>query len=232
MRAAPEGVAMGQDPTEKSSASKRRFYDAPEDHFSEDERDIERVESAWAKAALYFRTGWHFGHKRGSIRCQSMIRIHEGIEVFRRRFERGDTLALLHAVNVCAEENLPLPSWLAAAYESAFQSFLMPGGPTSLDAVFHSPKFSKGTPKRRASVRQDWQLGSQLWDEAWQLVINDEAIQSLDAVLDVLFSKKNYGVQKTKARKLILMVENNQCEHLGKPPSKHLSQVLEKRRKR
>ena len=222
---------MGQDPPEKG-ASKTRNFDAPEDYYDDGERGIDRVESAWAKAALYFRTGWHFGHEVGNMRGQSMIRIHEQIEVFRRRFEGGDTLALLHAIGICAEENLPLPTWLARAYKSALTGFLQPGGLPTLDAVFHSPSLPTDTPKKAAAARLDWQLGAKLWSEAWQVALSDETLQSLDAVVEEVLSRGKYGVRKTKARELVLMVENNQRELLGDPPSKHLSRFLEKRRKR
>ncbi len=62
-----------------------------------------------------------------------MLTIHARLEVFRRRFESGNTMALLHAINSCAEENLPLPTWLAIAFGDAFDRFLAPGAPTSLD---------------------------------------------------------------------------------------------------
>ena len=222
---------MGQDPLE-SSASKPRLFDAPEDRYDEGERTIDRIESAWAKAALYFRTGWQFGHEAGSIRCQSMVRIHEQIEVFRRRFESGDTLALLHAIGICAAENLPLPTWLARADQSALAGFLQPGGPPSLDAVFFSPGLPTDTPKKAAAARQDWAEGVSLWQAAWDVALSDENMQSLDAVVTAVLSAGKYSVKKTKARALILMVENNQRELLGSPPSKHLSRFLEKRRKR
>lgn len=204
----------------------------PAHYYDDGERQLEKLESAWAKAALYFRTGEHFGHPIGSRRMQGLIRIHEGIEVFRRRFEGGNTLALLQAVAMCAEENLSLPGWLAAAYLAALQGFLGPGGHPSLDAVFYSQSLPTGTAKKAATARQDWLLGTELWSSAWDMAMADESMQSLDAVVVKVLLRREFGVKKTKARALILMVENNQRELLGDPQSKHLSRFLEKRRKR
>lgn len=200
-----------------------------ESRYNAGERDLAKLDSAWAKAALYFRTGEHFGHPAGSRRLQSLIRIHEIIEVYRLRFERGDTLSLLHAVGICADENLPLPGWLATAYRVALQSFLEVGGPASLDAVFCSDSLPADTPKKAAAARQDWQLGVELWRGAWDAVQSNDSITSLDGAVQAALSRRDYGVKKTKARALLLMVEKNQLELLGH--GKSLSWFLKNRRK-
>jgi len=210
-----------------------RLLDA-EAHFNDEERQLAKMEIAWAKAALGFRTwgGQRFGHGERVRKMRSLLRVHEILEVFRRRFESGNTLAILNAVALCADENLPLPTWLATAYQSALQAFLQPGGPLSLDAVFQSPNLPSDTPKKAAGARLDWQLAGDLWLAANDIAASDDTLRSLDAVIDAVLSLGNYGVGKTKARELILMIENNQHKLLGHQPSKHLSRFLEKRRKR
>lgn len=202
----------------------------PENYYNDNERYIDKIESAWAKSALYFRTGNHFGHAVGSERARGLLTIHEQLEVYRQRFEDGkDTLALLHAVSVCAEENLPLPTWLAVKYQEAFHSFLSLDGPTSLDAIFHSPNLPTNTSKKTAIARQNWQLGTSIYSALWDVATTDTGITSLDGALDVALKKNNFGVNKSKARSLFVMIEKNQLELLSL--SQSLSQYLAKRQK-
>jgi hypothetical protein len=42
---------------------------------------------------------------------------------YKRQLEHGDKFAILIAISFCAETGLPLPEWLAKAYQSAFNSF-------------------------------------------------------------------------------------------------------------
>lgn len=202
------------------------------DYFDEREASIANIDEGWAKAALFFRTGQHFGHEAGSYRARNLISIGEQIDVYKSRFERGDTLSLLDAVGFCAEENVPLPGWLALAFRSAFDTFLQPGGPPSLDVVFYSASLPTNTPKKAATARQNWQLGVELYNAAWNVALSDETMLTLNAVLMAVLLQRDYGVKKTTARKLVLMLENNQNERPGKFASQSLSRFLEKRRKR
>jgi hypothetical protein len=202
----------------------------PEDYYDDTERNIEKIESAWAKAALYFRTEQHFGHPVGSERTRGLLTIREQLDVYKTRFESGqDTMALLHAVSVCAEENLPLPTWLATKYREAFHSFLAVNGKTSLDEIFYSPRLPTDTAKKTALARQDWALGAEIWRALWNVSMADISITSLDRAVTEVLKIHKFGVGKTKAKSLYLMVEKNQLELLGKGQT--LSRYLEKRRK-
>lgn len=205
----------------------------PENHFDERERALNRLEPAWAKAAHALRTDLRFGHPAGSLRGLGLIQLHECLEVYRLRFEAGDSLGLLQAVAVCSEENVPLPEWLALAFSKALQTFLEPGGPASLDAVFHSPSRSTATPKKAAAARQDWLLANQIWTAVWDVVNRDAALCSLDGALKLVLSSSRFGVGMTKARELFNMAERNQMEHLRAmgSNSQPLSRIFAKRRK-
>lgn len=205
------------------------FDSKPEDYYDQGEHALARLDPAWAKAALYFRTGEHFGHPAGSRRMQSLLRIHEQLEVYHKRFVSGDSMALLQAISSCSLENLPLPTWLATAYQKALTGFLSVGGPASLDQVFASPALPTDTEKKAANARQDWQLGGEIWRHLWEVAHGDESIQSLDAAFNIVLAAKGYGVGKTKAKVLVAMVEKSQLEHLGKKET--LSRFLMKRRK-
>ncbi len=203
------------------------------DHFNELERDIAALDPAWAKAALYFRTelAYHFGHGLYEIRVRSLSEIHQHLEVYKTRFEGGDTLSLLQAVAACSEENLPLPTWLKTAFGDALKGFLQPGGIQSLDTAFFSKDVPTGINKKAATARQDWQLSGTIWHDIWRLVSADEAITSFDGAISRALEAKRYGVSKTKARSLFKRFERNQLEFLGQSGSQTLSRFLEKRRK-
>jgi hypothetical protein len=194
-----------------------------------DEAELARLELAWGKAALFFRTGYRLGHPNGSMRCMSLLEIYRLLEVHRQRVEAGNTLALLQAIGVCMEENLPAPTWLANAFLKRITEFLRPGKMRSLDEVFSSKTLPTASARKAAAVRQDWQLGATLWSDAWDLARQDSKLSSYDRVVDALLKRRDYGVAKTKAKRLISTIEKNQSELLGKDLS--LSRFLEKRRK-
>lgn len=207
--------------------------------YNNDECQLDKVCSAWAKSALAWRTGMRYGHENGSLRLMSFVQVHEMLEAYRKRFEGGDTYALLQAVSYSAEENVPLPTWLAEAFAKSIKSFAMKGGPTSLDDVFKSVSLPTNTPQKIENARRDWEVGAWLWRDAWQLAIDDESITSFEQLVEQLLQHpppdkapwRQWPVKDTKARKLILMIDKNQGEMLNWPASKSLSQYLAKRRK-
>lgn len=207
--------------------------DRAQDLFDTVEKDIASLDIGWAKAALYFRTDLHehFGHGERSRRMQSLLRIHEQLLVYKRRFEDGDTLSLLNAVAMCADENLPLPTWLAVAYRAALDSFLVAGGVTSLDKAFCSANLPTRTAKAAAGAQQDWQLAVEIYRATRKLAQVDPAITSFDDALSKALESRHFGIQKTKARALFLKVEKNQLELLGYDKSKSFSRFLAIRRK-
>jgi hypothetical protein len=192
------------------------------------ERNLGRLEPAWGKAALFFRTGHRLGHGQ-SMRCMSLLEVHRMLAVYRTRFDAGDTLSLLQAISLCAEENLPLPGWLAQAFHKRVMAFGRVGGPPSLDDLFSSEEMPTNSPKKTAQARQDWQLGGLLWRDIWDLVQADETLTSFDAAVTRLLQSKDFGAAKTKAKRLIKMVDTSQCQFLGVTDT--ISRFLEKRRK-
>ncbi len=214
-------------PTVESAIDPVNPFDerSPDLLFNEGEKELAVLEVGWAKAALYFRTGWHFGHNRGSIRTRSLLAIHEELQARRARFERGNKVELLHAIQVCANENLPLPTWLSLAFGSVFGSYTNVVSPTaSLDEAFGTLRPGK----KAIGDKRDWELGSQLYAAAFALAVRDERIESLDALLRLVLSQKDWGVGKTKARELLLQIDETQREL---SPSQDLSRFLELRRK-
>ena len=215
MKAAPEGVRM----TTK--------------HYTECENALAVLDDGWARAALCLRTGgmWRYGHSAGSINARSLPQVKAALDVWKTRFEAGDTLALLQAIDLCAVENMPLPTWLALGFSLKLQTFFDPGGAHSLDDVFSSPNLSTKTKTKAAAAKQDWALGVELWAACWSEAVNDELVTSLDAVIDTVLTRKNWGVKKRKARTLITRIDESQAQHLHKREKQPLARFLEKRRR-
>lgn len=206
----------------------------PARYYNEWDKALEKIEPAWAKAAVAFRGETRFGHGGQShIRAMSLVQVREVLDVHRRRYEAGHTLELLAAVKTCADENVPLPGWLALAFNSTLDQFTRFNGAQSLDTVFRSETLPTDTAKKAAAARQDWQLGGEIMMALWDAAHKDESLQSMDAALDRVLQLHRFGVGKTKARKLFNMVEKVQIEHLRAMGSNRqpLSRIFEKRRK-
>ena len=123
------------------------------DMWEKRESDLAAFEPAWGKAAFFFRTGHRLGHGHDSLRCMPLVDVQRMLNVYRKRFQDGDTLSLLQAISMCAEENLPLPEWLALAFHNRMTAFGRPGSPPSLDDVFSSENMPTNAPKKAAQAR-------------------------------------------------------------------------------
>lgn len=86
-----------------------------------------------------------------------------------------------------------------------------------------------GLGKMFDDARQDWQLGGRLWRDVWDLVMADETITSFDKAITRLLASRKYGVGRTKAKQLIVMLDANQAQFLGN--TEKAAAILEKRRK-
>jgi hypothetical protein len=211
------------------------LFGRPEDHFDARERELNNLEPAWAKASLAFRALTRYGHEAGSVRGHSLIKVNERLNVFKKSFQKGESLALLRAVYVCAEENVPLPTWLAIAYREALDKFFVPGVASSLDQVFNSQAIPTSTAKRHAAALQDFKLGSILLKECWKTAREDPMLTSIDEVVERVLAaqKPPLGIEKTKARRLFERAESTQIEHLraGGSSTQPLSHLFKERRK-
>jgi hypothetical protein len=202
-------------------------FDATQ-HFNTDEKELSRLDEGWAKAALFFRTGRRFGHPNGNLRAQSILAVHAALEARRKRLESNGPVELLHAISLCAAENLPLPSWLAKAYQEALNGYLTAGGPTSLDDAFHGKTMQAATKKKAAAIRQDWGLSTMLWVE---IQMKAETADSFDAALSEVLASRAWGIGKTKAREMVLEFDKTQRE-LSTDRKKSISQIFKKTRNR
>lgn len=179
------------------------------------EAELDELDPAWAKFAVYLRTGERFGPLPGNIRARSLHRVALLLQEYRRRVEAGHSLSALSAIALCAEEGVPLPEWLADAFTRRLTAFHRgEGGQVSLDQVFTSPDLPTSG-KRAAAARRDRELGGALWAAACQAQQQNPSL-SPDAALREVLASRRYGVGLTKARRLVERAAALQSELLGK----------------
>lgn len=202
----------------------------PESRYDEGEKRLSVVEPSWAKAALFFRTGNRFGHGRYEIRTRSLLKVHEELEARRKRVVTNGTMEILHAIALCAEENVPLPTWVAIAFKNEFEKLLKPGGATSLDEIFSSKRLSTQTAAKAATAQIDWALGRELWANVWKIVASpDYQAKGIDPAVKQVLALGRYGVGPTKAKRLVNMIDETQHQLAG---TQLLSRFIELRRKK
>lgn len=219
-RAAGAGVTAIDDPFDPG-------YYEPDRHYNDDEKRLANLDPAWGKAALGFRThgAVRFGH--AGRRGRSLVEVRRILDARQKRYEAGDTLELLYAVQLCAEENLPLPEWLARAFIDRFTSFTAVASvddPT-LDRAFSSPSFPTATPTKIANAKWEWETGSRLWIAVHAV---KDRHNGLSTALDEVLNSRDWGIKKTVATRLVNMIDRTESELAGKQP---LSRYWAKRRK-
>lgn len=137
------------------------------------------------------------------MRARSLIDVHEEMEGHRRRFEDGHPEALLGALVLAMEENMPVPYWVSIETRARIGRVMgmKDTEPVSLHDAFELgeviPTSAKRWKKGRADLRREWIL----WRKTSMLMAEGIA---LDPALDKVLADTAIGMGKTAARKLFL----------------------------
>ena len=191
--------------------------------FNELETSYQELDDGWARSMLGMRTGMRFGH-RGEFRMMSYDQIYGQLEARRERYHKGGSMELLHAVQYCAAENVPMPSWLAIAFDDVFSDFLKSG--TTLDNAFSSPSLPT-TKKRAHAVRRDWEKGGLLWVAVCKIAPEHTG---LDGAVKAVLGKPGFDwIGLTDAKRLVQLIDKTQTE-LTNGAHKPLSHFFKKTR--
>lgn len=138
---------------------------------NESEQEISRIEQSWGDCAHGFRTGvrWSWRPEGDTLHMQSLLEVHELLEVYRAQFEEGDQSAILWAIRECARQNLPLPYWCATGFQERIGSFVsFVSKSVTLDEVFDvSRKLPAG--KRGQNVRLASSQSVRLYVRVWKI---------------------------------------------------------------
>jgi hypothetical protein len=177
---------------------------APYPDFNDDEREIDRLEPAWADFLFGVRDGLRVMRDTDAeekVRTRSLLDVHEALEGHRRRFEDGHPEALLNGLAVALEENVPVPYWISVEFCARLRSVMgmTSTAPVSLHTAFELDDVIPTTAKRYAKARADLRLEWKLWVEVERAKATGV---SFDAALRQVIKNKSIG--KTAARNLFL----------------------------
>ena len=173
--------------------------------FNDLERALDRLEPAWADFAYSMRRDndriMRDTASRTMHLCSTLIEVHEEMEGHRARFAAGHPEALLQALALALNENLPVPYWVSVQVRERLGRVmgLKDTNPLSLHDAFELEPVIPTTSKRYMKARRDLQHEWRLYKEV------DRATHtgmSFDAALKLVLKTKVRGLGKTAARTL------------------------------
>lgn len=188
-------------------------------HFNEQEWNLEKIEPAWAKAALCFRSNgeYHYGHGDDEERCRSLSMLAGTLMAMQARFKNGSDIELLIAIALCAEENLPMPTWAAEAFLQRFGRYIavpvdnngkfagrIGDQPSSLDEAFLGAS-APATPAKLDARHRDWAIARQLW-----VHVREHAAEhtGFTPAVEAALRELDPGIGRSKALELVQWVED------------------------
>ena len=149
--------------------------------FDDDEKELSALELSWADYQRGLRTAVRArvspDKERVHIRCQGLAQVHALLEEHRKELESGDKAALIAALRIVCQENIPPPYWLADGILCAL-AVLHENPDTSLHHVFGMEKIypypTTQNRKRSRKARADWKIKSELYHRAGVLIHMDK----------------------------------------------------------
>lgn len=176
-----------------------------------DEEQLARVEQAWADCANGFRTGVRLKRDREQLGAQSFLSVHELLEVHRINYqEESDSSALLWALRICLEENLPAPYWCADGILKGLRRVTVE--PVSLHDVFGLNKVGlRARGKSALNDRRRLEKATLLYAHVWGLKAKNESI-SKETALKQARSDLRLGLSQRAARSLFDTKEAEQAK--------------------
>ena len=187
-----------------------------------DEQKLATVEQFWADCANFFRTGTRLQRGgRDRLRCMSLADVHHVLEGYRAKHEAGSGLALLNAIKHCADENLPMPYWLADEFRAVHAR--LHAEPGSLHSLLGLDEVLPANGKKAATRRTQNQLAIQLYGEV-SLLAQRASLSDWSALVEVLKRPEfKHRIQLRTAWKLYVEARNLQ-KRLRPPTGKMIRQ--------
>lgn len=139
--------------------------------FDDLERELDRLEPAWADFVHGVRTGMR--HRRAdratdeSMLTRTYLEIRDQFEVYRRRHVDGDALALTEALQLACLEPVPLPYWLAIELQRRLLRFW--NEPITLHEAMGLDGGIPSDGKKAAAARQELRLRHRIWRDVGRL---------------------------------------------------------------
>lgn len=195
-----------------------------QDEMTDIEKELDNIETSWAdfahainpngSARVVRRDG-----KNSNIRPQSLVAVHEHLEVRRKDFEQGDRAALFYALMYCAEENVPLPYWIGNELlniSSRLHAEPVKGTPPcDLHREFGFDKALPTTGTKAISNRRKQQWAAKIWFTARKIMVY-QGITSIDAAVKLAIKQLDAPYAVRAATAMFNEVEQRQ-KKLTKP---------------
>lgn len=143
--------------------------------YDSDERELLALEESWADYHRGLRTGVRARVKSGaaSFRGSSLVQVSAGLGVHREEFQAGDKVALIDALRVACDENVPLPYWLADGIRQALEELHAKPAET-LHSVFGMKDRYPISDKKPRKARLDLETRRQLYMRVSLLIARDK----------------------------------------------------------
>jgi hypothetical protein len=202
-------------------------------HYNESEGFLHKLDPDWGLLALRLRALEPKFLKDGvsGRTAKRILKTHQYLENFRKRLSTGHTLSILHAVRFCAQEGMPLPSWLTSAFVEQTDRYMNPDHSRplyDLNDCFYSEAIDPSLASKRKTVARDQRAGLKFWVAVQAVVAKNLHISSVNQAITLCLADKSWGFAKTKAKQLFKQVEDAQIALL--PNYQGLSHLLAKRR--
>jgi hypothetical protein len=196
------------------------------DH-NETERELDKLEAAWADFAHGVRTGMRFRRSdptRESIRARNLVAVRIALDAYKSQFEGGDPIALLHALVCALEESVPVPYWIADQFIHRMQRVSRMEGskPLTLHDAFELQSVVPTTDKRWRAAKKDMILKAKLWRTVATLM-HKEGLKLTPALRRATTGIGGIPIGMTRARELFNEQDRIQRLHLGKRPRKGIT---------
>jgi hypothetical protein len=181
---------------------------------SELERDLARLEQSWCDFSYSLRTGHRIKRdKPGRLRFQAfpLVRVHQHLEQYRERVQRGESGALVGALSYACGEGVPLPYWLAQAIQEGITRTFETE--TTLHTAFGLAGLLPESGKKARNARQMLKARVRLW-----LAVHEakrEGAKGLNDALKQVLRSQPFPFGLTKARHMFNEQERIQRMHLG-----------------
>lgn len=171
--------------------------------YSDDENELLALQQSWADWSRALRTGVRARVKSGamesnySFRGGSLAQVSALLDVHRESFTKGEKSALVDALRLTSEENVPLPYWLTDGILAALAEVERDPNSTMHSAFGMESRFpiskAKGG-KRARKARLDWEVKVKLYMDASLLIAQGQmgkvaAIRSVTSGLPIQFRK-------------------------------------------
>jgi len=146
---------------------------------SADELTLAALEPSWADFLYALRTARRIVRvpsKRG-VRMRGYDKLHRIFEDYRQQLGEGRRAAVFYALVMCADENVPMPYWLAdEVIRIAAEVLREPSRderPKGLHELFGLSRLLPTGGKKASTTRRDRGLRIKLWTKVHELISSD-----------------------------------------------------------